>query len=101
MRDEKNVIDGDAATRLRLDINGLQLGRRLGDLLDRSELHFQPAAQEQSDAKIKLYPVIPGCRFRMRKTFVETLAPGDFLYLRIRQANGQMAWTSPVFAESI
>lgn len=28
---------------------------------------------------------------------VEPLAPGDWLYARMRQANGQWAWTSPVF----
>jgi hypothetical protein len=93
------VVDGDAATRLQLDINGLQLERRLGDLLDRSELHFQPGAEGQSNPKVKLFPVIPECRFRMRQSFAEPLAPGDFLYLRIRQDNGQMAWTSPVFAD--
>jgi len=92
------VVDGDPATRLLVDVNGLRLDRRLGDLMHGSELHFLPGGGNYSDPKVKLYPVIPACRFRMRKTFEETMEPGDFLYLRIRQDNGQMAWTSPVFA---
>jgi hypothetical protein len=93
------VMDGDPATRLDLDVNGLRLERRLGELLQESQIHFLPdAAGQQSSAKLKLDKVIPECSFRMRKEFRENLAPGDFLYLRIRQDNGQMAWTSPVFA---
>jgi hypothetical protein len=92
------VVDGDPGTRLRLGINGLHLERQLGELLDGSELHFLPNGGNHNDPKVKLYPVIPECRFRMRKTFRETMEPGDFLYLRIRQDNGQMAWTSPMFS---
>jgi hypothetical protein len=95
------VIEGDRSTVVDVDINGIEISRRLEELAEGSELHSlrRGASDGSWDVpKIKLHQCIPQYRFRMKKRFTEPLRPGDFLYLRIRQDNGQMAWTSPVFA---
>ena len=35
--------------------------------------------------------------WRVDAEFEETLAPGDSIYVRVRQANDQWAWSSPIF----
>jgi len=95
------VIDGDLSTGLHVNINGMQIDRQIGALLKGSEVHFLPAETAGGSwnvPKFKLYQCIPVRQFRMHKEFREPLETGDFLYLRIRQDNGQMAWTSPFFA---
>jgi hypothetical protein len=95
------LIDGDASTLVAVAINGMQIRRTLGELAKGSEvILLQDAASggKWNVPKIKLYQSIPEYRFRMQRRFAEVLQPGEFLYLRIRQDNGQMAWTSPVFA---
>ena len=78
------VIDGDVATRLRLEVNGVQSNRSMGELMQASEIHCMPAATgvyPWMAAKLKIYPALPANRFRMR------------------QDNNQMAWPSPVFVD--
>lgn len=96
------VVDGDLQTRLHLDVNGINVQRQIGELMDRSEVHCLPVEASSypwNAPKLKLYQCLPASRVRMRKAFAQCLAPGDFLYVRVRQSNGQMAWLSPVFAE--
>jgi len=96
------VVDGDLGTRVRLDVNGIEVDRQIAELMDHSEIHPLPADpswRPWNVPKVKLYQCLPAGRFRMRKAWTEPLEPGDFLYLRVRQDNGQMAWLSPIFAE--
>ena len=97
------VIEGDCSTVVEVNVNGTEINRRLGDLAKESEICFLGKTASDGNwnvPRIKLYKCIPQSRFRMTKRFTERLQPGDFLYLRIRQDNGQMAWTSPLFARS-
>ena len=96
------VIDGDLQTRLRLEVNGIEVDRPIGEMMDNSEVHclpVEPPCYPFNAAKLKIYQCLPASRTRMRKVWTESLEPGDFLYLRVRQDNGQMAWLSPIFAE--
>ena len=95
------VVEGDGSTAVNFSVNGIEISRRVDQLAKGSEICFLrdgASGNKWNVPKIKLYRAIPQCRFQMNKRFTELLQPGDFLYLRIRQDNGQMAWTSPVFA---
>jgi hypothetical protein len=95
------VIEGDPSTVVNVNINGIEIHRQIGEVAKGSEIYFlreKPSGGNWDVPKIKLYQCVPESRFRMKRRFTEPLQPGDFLYLRIRQDNGQMAWTSPVFA---
>jgi len=96
------VIEGDAATQLRVEINGIKASRALGELMQASEVHCLPVAEGAwpwNASKVKIYPALPANRFRMQQAWTEPMKSGDFLYIRVRQDNNQMAWLSPVFAE--
>ena len=96
------VIDGDLQTRLHLEVNGIEVDRPIGEMMDNSEVHCLPvegSGYPFNAAKLKIYQCLPASRTRMRKVWTESLDSGDFLYLRVRQDNGQMAWLSPIFAE--
>ena len=96
------VVDGDLRTQLDLSVNGVDITRSVGEMMEKSEINFMPSETARSPwdvPKLKIFKAVPACRFQMREEFKETLQPGDSLYLRVRQNNSQIAWLSPIFAE--
>jgi len=91
-------IAGDAGAGLRLRINGKTLQASVGDLLEGSRVELMDHAFRH---KVKLYPAVPEARCCADIELDDQPdGPADWYYLRVTQANGQMAWSSPIWVES-
>ena len=116
-------IEGGAETSLRFQVEGLDIQTTVGDLLrsgrliplldecrERVQREFgldeadlgNPDLYYHNARKIKLHQAIPEAGYRVTHTFSGVkLRPGrNYLYIRVSQLNGQMAWSSPVWVEA-
>ena len=115
-------IKGSSETKLRLDMEGMQVETRIGDLLtagrvialleeskerikerfglDETVVH-NPDAYYHNARKIKLHRAIPQSGYGISHRFGRVkLAEGrNYFYVRLSQLNGQMAWSSPIWVE--
>jgi len=95
-------LRGTPATRLRLTANGVEYVYSLADLKESHlELQHDPAGKAWAGQKIKFHRAIPSEQYTCSFDFVDE-APEleeDWYYLRVTQANGQMAWSSPVWVK--
>ena len=92
-------ISGDVGTGLRLRVNGKTLETSMGELLAGSRVELMA---DRMQHKVKLYQAVPESRYRADIEFSdEPENPTDFYYLRVTQANGQMAWSSPVWVAAL
>jgi len=94
-------IEGDKGTIIDVEVGSLRLRTSVGELLEGSKIQmgFVPAPKKAPWAvpKLKFYTAVPKRLFALEAEFEDEARPGDFYYLRVRQCNGQMAWSSPVF----
>ena len=123
-RTEGVVVElaGTSETRLRLNMDGVEIDLSIGDLLDRSllvplveesrqrvedifglesgEVHNVDAYYHNA-RKIKVHRAIPQSGYRVAHTFRNIgLEQGrHYFYVRASQLNGQMAWSSPIWVD--
>ena len=93
---------GTEDTELRLAVNDRDRRFRLGDLLQGSKV-MAPRARKGNPIgarKVKVHQAIAStlCECECRFTDDAPDPPTDTYYLRVTQANGQMAWSSPIWA---
>ena len=116
-------VEGTPETRLLLEMEGVRLEPTIGELLrgatlvplldeskQRIEGVFGLAEAEVTNPdvffhnarKIKVHKAIPESGYRVRHVFRRVrLNPGrNYLYVRVAQLNGQLAWSSPVWVEA-
>ncbi|MFO8079422.1 MAG: hypothetical protein R6V07_03855 [Armatimonadota bacterium] len=92
-------IEGPAAARVRLEVNEpapITIERTLGELAEHSETEFVGDFTTENVQIDRL--VLPESYEASME--VEDGGSGegtDYYYVRVTQANGQMAWTSPVW----
>ena len=117
-------IEGSPRTRLHLQTEGVEVRSDLAELLQSSELVplmsesgerirdtfglgeedvTNPDAYFHNARKLKIHRAIPESGYRLTRVFRQVrLSPGtNSLYVRVSQLNGQLAWSSPVWIESI
>jgi hypothetical protein len=59
---------------------------------------YESAFDRFSSPKIKVHKLVLADAYSFMTEFNDELArPGDFYFLKVTQANGQMAWTSPIW----
>ncbi|MFQ6098381.1 MAG: DUF3604 domain-containing protein, partial [Armatimonadota bacterium] len=94
-------VKGDRATRLDIAINGKMLAYDAGDLLHNSHVELMGGP---FGAKVKVYRAVPAQQYDIELAFEDVDTPGkadaDWYYVRVRQSNGQMAWSSPIWVEA-
>ncbi|HWL54150.1 MAG TPA: hypothetical protein VNQ90_17035 [Chthoniobacteraceae bacterium] len=90
-------LDANAATRLRLQYGSTTLELPFPDLCRRS--FAQPAGSFGSSA-LKVHRASPEAEWTLthEEAFTPTNAPG-FRYIRVLQADGHVAWSSPIWWE--
>ena len=93
---------------LRTSLAGQEMGSRLagGELPSDPTLLVSVAGTDRIDRveviQRGLPPVAYDAEDRTEVTFqapLEALAPGDFVYVRVVQADGALAWSSPCFVD--
>ena len=81
--------------------NGKKMRYSIKDLMEGSKIEIfgEPASGEWNFPKMKTYEPVPKKQYEA-EIFLsdDRIGKGvDFYYLRVTQANGQMAWSSPVW----
>lgn len=66
----------------------------LGELADTSHIEFTGQFTSES---ILIHRLISPARFAKQFSFVDKDTEPAYYYVRVRQSNGQMAWSSPVW----
>ena len=115
-------VEGGPEARVRFDIEGVPVESSLGELVSRSLLvplmdetiqrirdvaGLDPSEIENPDIyyhnsrKIKIHKAIPEAGYKTAHTFRGVkLEPGrNWLYVRVSQLNGQLAWSSPIWVD--
>jgi len=103
-------IDGSADTVLNLKLNQKACSYSISRLMQGSciELASEPPKEGGWNVlKFKLYEPVPESQYKAEIVFADNSIPhfekggrggiSDFYYLRVTQANGNMAWSSPVW----
>jgi hypothetical protein len=91
-------IEGDAHTRIRATINGQQEIVRLGDLMTGARSFYTSGFVSPA---ICFHRAAPVSEYERRFTFShqQASADRDWYTIRVRQRNGQWAWSSPIWVE--
>lgn len=82
------------------DFNGRRFSHTLGELLEGSQAHFMVGWLSEA---ILFNRAMPESCFTVEH-YMEDTAPErdtDYYYVRVRQRNGQWAWSSPIWVERI
>jgi len=96
-------IEGSPDATMTVTANGREWSFQLTDL-NRGSAVWVVAGDEKQPIgarKIKLHRAVPQAQYQITETILDTEPENDvdYYYLRIRQDNGQMAWSSPVWCE--
>jgi len=85
----------DAALNLELESPSTKSFRyRLGDLMTSSEIEFTADFPCES---LLIHRLVPETMYATRMEIHDKGTTDDFYYVRVTQANGQMAWSSPIW----
>ena len=90
-------VEATAATKLELSITspiGRAFGWSFGDLMQSSEIEFTDRFPCEC---FIVHRLVPECMAAAACEFVDEGRPGDVYYARVTQANGHMAWSSPIW----
>jgi len=97
-------IAGDPATRLVATLNGHLVVLTLGQLLERAYAGYLGGFLTPA---YRFHRAVPASRYCCQlelSDFADSLIPGpadrDWYTVRVRQANGQWAWSSPIWVET-
>ena len=94
-------IAGPADARLELQITQpakRTIGRTLGQLMQRSAAEFTGGFTSES---VLVHRLVPASLYETTLSLTDEPSGSgqmDYYYLRVRQANGHMAWSSPIWA---
>lgn len=95
-------LDGNDSARIAVHMNGTGVAVSLEELSQGTRSFF---CGDWLDPAFCLHRVVNAEEYDVRFELEDTTAPSssgtDYYYLRVRQANGQYGWTSPVFVESL
>lgn len=94
------TIQGNGKTILELKLNGRIFRYSLADLMQGSRVEL---TRGPFDQKVKFHEPISEDQYYKSINFTDTASHGakqDFYYVRITQANGQMAWSSPIWVNT-
>ncbi|NLD71322.1 MAG: DUF3604 domain-containing protein, partial [Chloroflexi bacterium] len=87
-------IDGDPAAALHVALNGVEMAATIGELLEGGRAtHMQPHNAEA----FLLHRAVPEAAYALQREWTDE--GGGSYYAEVRQANGQIAWVSPVWVE--
>ncbi len=92
-------IEGDAESTLHLSFDSpmkRDYSFRLGDLMATSAIEFTDRFPCEC---FIVHRLVPQGMCTAECSFADAASPGDYYYARITQANGHMAWSSPIWAE--
>ena len=80
------------------DFNGKVFSHSLGELLQGSKAHFM---RHWLSEAVRFSRAVPESAFKIGTYFVDKTAERDcdYYYVRVRQRDGQWAWTSPIWVE--
>ena len=96
-------IDGNAETEIAVTANGRAWSFPLAELNRGSVVRVVEGSDKNTIGarKFKLHRAIPAGQYEIMEVLVDTARErdADYYYLRVRQENGQMAWSSPVWVE--
>jgi hypothetical protein len=88
-------IAGDEGTRLEVALNEAETAVTIADLLEGGRAqHLQPHNAEA----FLIHRAVPEGRYAFTREWVDEDGGGCY-YVEVRQANGQLAWVSPVWVE--
>jgi hypothetical protein len=93
-------VEGDMDTALSFDINGKHIKRTIKELLENGMSdHMKPYSSEA----FKIHTAVPQSKYCVGDSFVDKgpEAACDIYHLEVLQYNGQAAYVSPVYVESI
>ncbi|MEF3304523.1 DUF3604 domain-containing protein [Paenibacillus sp. GYB003] len=90
-------IEGDANTEIRFRANGAELTATVGQLLDGNATRHLRAYNSEA---IVLHRAAPRHAYTVKEAWTDTSAESecDVYHAEVRQANGQCAWISPIYA---
>lgn len=94
------TIRGDGNTLLVLKLNDRTFSCSLAELMSGSRVELMEGPFDQ---KVKFHELIAESQYCKSLEIADTYGGSrqrDFYYLRLTQANGQMAWSSPIWVES-
>lgn len=89
------VVEAEMAVTGRINVtaNGRRLSYTLSDLLDGTQAEFLRGWLTEA---VQLHRAVPSESLGVKETFTDTFAEPAYYYARVRQYNGQWAWSSPV-----
>jgi len=98
-------IEGNIDTVLDIETNDKKFRYTIGQLMEGSRIEFvgtPPKGEEWSVPKLKIYEPVPESQYTSEVSFIDDTPenPLDFYYLRVTQANGQIAWSSPIWVSN-
>jgi len=89
-------LEGRLSDRLTLVANGSVFAYSLGDLLRRGHAHYLRGWLSEA---VRIGPLVPEADCRVVAAFDETSSGSDRYRARVRQTNGQWAWSSPIWVD--
>lgn len=91
-------IKADTDTELAIDVNGLKYRKRIGELITKSDSFY---LEKFLSGAIHVHRFVPESRYKKDEHFSDTDIgeSEDFYYVRVRQRNGQWAYSSPVWVQ--
>ena len=91
-------IDGDDSTRIKAAINGVDVNVSLGELIEGPKTGYLGGFLTPS---FVFYKAVPEGDYRSEFSFIHRSETDirDWYTVRVRQHNGQWAWSSPVWIE--
>ncbi len=91
-------LEGNQTTRIEASINGKTYSCSLGELIAGTQTHYLGGFVSPA---VCFHQAVPQSEYRMHIHLAHT-SPAkkrDWYYVRVRQENGQMAWSSPIWVE--
>ena len=91
-------IKADTDTELAIDVNGLKYRKGIGELITKSDSFY---LEKFLSGAIHVHRFVPESRYKKDGHFSDTDIgeSEDFYYVRVRQRNGQWAYSSPVWVQ--
>ncbi len=77
-----------------------EIAFRLGDLLDGPRTHELPVVRHVDSVSAQLVPDQASLDQEFSYVDQGDLRPGDYYYVRVRQVDGSVAWSSPFWADA-
>jgi len=90
-------LEAQLSDRVTLIANGQNYDYSLGDLLRRGHSHYLRGWLSEA---VRIGPLVPESDCRVEVAFDDTSSESDRYRARVRQVNGQWAWSSPIWVDA-